>query len=141
MYTYAFLPNSAQILRLPSGIAGSLKVLQVDNLAALVEPNLVFEEVQTSDEQLVRAALAHDRVIRELFQQTPVLPLRFGTRFVSQQGLLEHLEVHQVEYSQKLADVRGKAEYFLKVVPIASPERFKHKPTGSSSSKPSFSRS
>lgn len=122
MYTYAFLPSPNYPLSLPSGIAGSLQLVQTEALAALVEPNLTFEALQADDQQLVQAVLAHDRIIRDVFQQTSVLPLRFGTQFVSQQGLLEHMGYHSSEYLDKLADLRGKAEYTLKFTPTELPE-------------------
>jgi Gas vesicle synthesis protein GvpL/GvpF len=118
MYIYAFLPNPTRSLELPPGISGSVQVISSKDLAALVEPDLDFAALQTSDERLMQAILAHDRVTRELFQQTTLLPLKFGTSFVSQQGLLEHLEVHQSEYSAKLAMLQGKAEYLLKLMAL-----------------------
>ncbi|HEY9642089.1 MAG TPA: GvpL/GvpF family gas vesicle protein [Coleofasciculaceae cyanobacterium] len=118
MYIYAFLPNPTRALELPPGISGSVQLIPGKDLAALVEPDLDFAALQASDEQLLQAILAHDRVTRELFQQTTLLPLKFGTRFVSQQGLLEHLAVHQSEYTAKLAQLQGKAEYLLKLIGI-----------------------
>lgn len=121
MYTYAFLPIS-NTLDLPEGISGSLQLVTVDQLAALVEPELSLESLQTSDDVLMRAVLYHDQVIREVFEQTPVLPLRFGTCFVSRQGLMEHLGTHRAEYLEKLEQLSGQAEYLLKLKPIPPPE-------------------
>ncbi|PSB13811.1 gas vesicle protein [filamentous cyanobacterium CCP1] len=121
MYTYAFLPIS-NTLDLPEGISGSLQLVTVDQLAALVEPDLSLESLQTSDDVLMRAVLYHDQVIREVFEQTPVLPLRFGTCFVSRQGLMEHLGTHRAEYLEKLEQLSGQAEYLLKLKPIPTPE-------------------
>jgi hypothetical protein len=118
MYTYAFLCNSNQSLDLPEGILGSLELVRVAKLAALVEPDLALEPMQHSDRQLMQAVLSHDRVIQELFQQTAVLPLRFGTYFVSRQGLLEHLQSHQHKYLDQLNYLQGKAEYVLKLLPL-----------------------
>lgn len=122
MYTYAFLLNSGTPLDLPEGIWGSLELVGVADLAALVEPDLSVEPLQQSDRQLMLAVLSHDRVIQEVFQQTAVLPLRFGTYFVSRQGLLDHLRTHQHEYVDKLTRLQGKAEYALKLVPLPFPE-------------------
>lgn len=121
MYTYAFLLNLDRPLDLPEGIWGSLELVCLNQLAALVEPNLSAESLQ-HDRQLMQAVLSHDRVIQEVFEQTVVLPLRFGTYFISRQGLLDHLRSHQAEYLSKLAYLQGKAEYVLKLVPVASPE-------------------
>jgi hypothetical protein len=118
MYTYAFLPNPAVPLDLPVGIVSSLKLISEGKVAALVEPELVVEPLQQDEERLIQAVLCHDRVIRQVFEQTAVLPLRFGTCFVSHQGLQEHLQAHALEYSQKLTDLQGKAEYTLKLSPL-----------------------
>jgi hypothetical protein len=118
MYTYAFLLNSDKPLDLPEGIWGSLELVRVAQLAALVEPALSFASLQQSDRQLMQAVLSHDRVMQEVFQQTAVLPLRFGTYFISRQGLLDHLQSHQQEYLDKLIHLQGKAEYVLKLTPL-----------------------
>jgi hypothetical protein len=119
MYTYAFLPSLTHSLELPLGIAEVVELLRVNNLAALVEPNVAVEALRENDDRLVHAVIAHDRVIRQMFQQTSLLPLRFGTQFVSRQGLVEHLESRQSEYATKLAMFKGRAEYLLKLIPAS----------------------
>lgn len=121
MYTYAFLMSDVP-LDLPEGIWGALELVTKERLAALVEPNLPLATLQQTDRLLMQAVLSHDRVIQELFQQTTVLPLRFGTCFVSQQRLLEHLQFHQLEYLEKLAQLQGKAEYAVKLMPLPLPD-------------------
>lgn len=120
MYTYAFLSTVPS--QLPEGFLGSLQIVSADGLAALVEPGLAPESLQDDARQLVEAAVSHDRVIRALFEQTTVLPLRFGTCFISRQGLVEYLQANSAEYLNKLATLQGKAEYALKLTPIAFPE-------------------
>lgn len=122
MYTYAFFPTANTPVELPEGIANSLQLVTVDQLTALVEPELSMEILQSSDDLLMQAVLCHDQVIREVFEQTPLLPLRFGTYFVSRQGLIEHLETHHTEYLEKLAKITGQAEFLLKLKPVATPE-------------------
>jgi Skp family chaperone for outer membrane proteins len=122
MYTYAFLLNLDRPIDLPEGIWGSLELVCLHQLAALIEPNLTTTSLHQSDWQLMQAVLSHDRVIQEVFQQTVVLPLRFGTYFISRQGLLDHLRTHQQEYLNKLTHLQGKAEYVLKLVPVGSEE-------------------
>jgi Gas vesicle synthesis protein GvpL/GvpF len=122
MYTYAFLHSDVAHLNLPDGISGSLWLINTAHLSALVEPKLDFEALQQSDNQLMQAVLAHDRVVRDVFRQTEILPLRFGTQFVSEVGILEHLHAHTSEYLDKLAQLTGKAEYTLKFTPIDHPE-------------------
>lgn len=117
MYTYAFIPESAARLELPAGIAGSLQAVWDSGIGALVEAELDVEALQRSDERLMRAVLHHDQVIREMFEQTVLLPLRFGTYFVSSEKLLEHLQVHAAAYLDKLAELSDKVEYTLKLIP------------------------
>jgi hypothetical protein len=122
MYTYAFVLKIDQPLDLPEGIWGPLELVCLNQLAALVEPNLPATSLRQSDRQLMQAVLSHDRVIQEVFQQTAVLPLRFGTYFTSRQGLLDHLRSHHTKYLNKLTYLRDKAEYVLKMVPVAFSE-------------------
>lgn len=124
MYTYAFFRTSATSIKLPTGIAGQLQIVTAADLSALVEPDLSLEALQQNDEKLLQAVISHDRVICQLFHQTIVLPLRFGTYFVSQESLLTHLDSHCDEYLHKLSNLVGKAEYTLKLMPLG--------PTGTS---------
>jgi hypothetical protein len=125
MYTYAFFKTPKTDLQLvEDGIAGSVQILGTPTLSALVEPDLDLDQIQQDDGQLVQAVLAHDRVICELFWRTTILPLRFGTWFVTPESLLEHFELNQDTYLAKLNQFEGKAEYRLKLVPneIVQPE-------------------
>ncbi|MGC9526320.1 MAG: GvpL/GvpF family gas vesicle protein [Limnospira sp.] len=118
MYVYAFLKTPRVPLKLPRGIENPVDLLKTDDLSALVEPNLGADNLpQTDDEELMRAVLAHDRVLRELFEQTTVLPLRFGTCFPSEARLLEHMASERDRYSRQLEQLGGRAEYLLRGVP------------------------
>lgn len=118
MYTYAFLRELSVPLDLPEGMAGDLELIQVHRLMALVEPDLAFAELEENDERLIRSVLIHDRIIQMVYHQTTVLPLRFGTQFLSRQRLIDHLESHQQTYLEQLDRLQGKAEYLLKLIPI-----------------------
>jgi hypothetical protein len=122
MYTYAFLALSPAPLDLPSGIAGKLDLFDVEGLAALVEPNLNVEDLQEDDQRLMRAILDHDRILRDIFSQTALLPLQFGTYFRSPENLRDHLTAHATAYREKLTNLQGKAEYTLKLTAIPYPE-------------------
>ncbi|KAM3092238.1 GvpL/GvpF family gas vesicle protein [Phormidesmis sp. 146-12] len=122
MYTYAFFKTPALSLNVLPGIEGEVQVVNRGELSALIEPDLDLEAVQRDDNQLVQAVLTHDRMICELFWQTTILPLRFGTFFVSLDSLLDHLESNQATYLAKLSQLEGKAEYRLKITPLESPE-------------------
>jgi hypothetical protein len=121
MYTYAFIHRIASVT-LPEGISGQLQIIGADNVIAIAEPNLNLETLQSSDDRLLQSVLQHDRVIRDLFLQTTVLPLRFGTLFVSEEKLVEHLQTHETVYLQQLDRLAGQAEYTLKLVPGDRPE-------------------
>ncbi|OLP19559.1 hypothetical protein BST81_04620 [Leptolyngbya sp. 'hensonii'] len=117
IYTYAFLKTPEQPLELPEGISGPVALVCAGLLSALVEPNLVWDALQETDDRLLQAVLAHDRVLCVLFQQMPLLPLRFGTRFTSLEDLKSHLESYLDLYLKKLMEVANRAEYTLKLIP------------------------
>jgi hypothetical protein len=118
MYTYAFLRNPTASLDLPPGIIDSVEIVRCMDLAAIVEPDFSMETLQERDDLLVQAVLSHDLALRQLFLQTTLLPLRFGTQFASRQTLLDHLQAQQQNYLQQLAQLDGKAEYMLKFLPL-----------------------
>ncbi|BAY29228.1 hypothetical protein NIES2107_10690 [Nostoc carneum NIES-2107] len=117
IYTYAFFKTPDIPLHLPEGNAGKLFLIHSSGISAVIEPGISLESVQNNDEQVIKMVLAHDRIIRELFQQTTVLPLRFGTSFASSVSLLKHIESHAEEYHAKLAYIQRKTEYNLKLLP------------------------
>jgi Gas vesicle synthesis protein GvpL/GvpF len=123
MYTYAFaIPT---LFDMPEGMVEPIIAIGNERLVAIVEPGLSFETLEANDQLLIRAALTHDRVICDLFRQITVLPLRFGTRFISEEGLRTHLEQNAEQYVARLERLIGKAEYTLKFLPqplSASPE-------------------
>ncbi|MEY3866970.1 MAG: gas vesicle protein GvpW [Cyanobacteriota bacterium] len=118
MYTYAFLKPLKAPFELPFGLVSPLElIISNKEIAALVEPELSLEDLKDNETRLMEAVLSHDRVLCEMFQKTTVLPLRFGTYFLSRETLLEHLESHSDLYLPKLKDFEGKAEYLLKISP------------------------
>ncbi|MFS8902045.1 GvpL/GvpF family gas vesicle protein [Synechococcus sp. H60.2] len=130
LYTYAFLPMPDaplwHFIQQTQGIRGPLQVFSPPGgrIAAAVEPMPDPASLQASDEVLVRSALRHDQVICRLFAQMPLLPLRFGTCFLSAEKLGSHLLAQQAEYEQALAAIGGRAEYCLKgkLSPQPSPD-------------------
>ncbi|MDZ8240486.1 MAG: GvpL/GvpF family gas vesicle protein [Nostoc sp. ChiQUE01a] len=117
IYAYALLVPIASELVLPLGMERNTELVYSSGLAAIIEPEISLEGIQATDERLLQAVLIHDRVIRELFQQTPLLPLRFGNGFTSQETLLNHLEKHQQQYLETLTYLADKVEYSLKATP------------------------
>jgi Gas vesicle synthesis protein GvpL/GvpF len=122
MYTYAFFKAPLAPLTLPKGIATFVQTVDTGQLSAVIEPDLALESLQQDDVSLVQAVLAHDRVLRSLFLQATILPLRFGTSFSSLQSVLSHMHTHQQTYLRKLAQLEGQAEYMFKLTPVAFPE-------------------
>ncbi len=122
MYVYAFLPSSVVPLELPDGIESPVQLIAEAGLTAVVEEGLNLEHLQQSDNRLMQAVLLHDRVIRELFSQTALLPLRFGTHFVSKEALVSHLQANGRSYLELLHHLADKAEYTLKLTPLDPPE-------------------
>jgi hypothetical protein len=116
-YTYAFLNTPDVPLNLPSGNIGQLHLIHGNKVSAVVEPGISLESSQENDEQVIKMVLDHDRVICELSRQVAVLPLRFGTYFISEESLLKHIENHAQEYREKLDNIQGKIEYTLKLIP------------------------
>jgi len=117
MYAFAFV-QSIESLTLPMGIAKPVECIVEGAIAAVVEPTLNLDTLQNDDDVLLQAVIKHDHVIQTLFAQTTVLPLRFGTYFVSREALVHHLQGQGDRYLAKLQALAGKAEYTVQLTPI-----------------------
>jgi len=117
MYVYCFTSTPLSAVDLPVGIAGPLVLLTDQNLTAIAEPDIPLEKIQADEEQLLRAVVSHDRVVRHLFQQCTVLPVRFGTQFYTESDLIVHLRQNYVSYCQQIERLQGWAEYTITLVP------------------------
>jgi len=96
--------------------------LPTENIGAIAEPGLTsLTPLEKDDRRLMQAVLTYDHILCELFNQTTILPLRFGTIFRLYADLIAHLNQQQKEYLTKLNQFEGKAEYTLKVVPLDVP--------------------
>ncbi|PSR16439.1 gas vesicle protein [filamentous cyanobacterium CCP3] len=116
IYLYSICPRPQQPLTLPLGLAEPTQLIAVDDVAAVVETGVDLETLQTDEPRLLNAVLSHDRVICELFQTTPLLPLRFGTQIASLDHLKAHLATQGADYAAKLEALAQKAEYQLKLM-------------------------
>lgn len=111
-------------------MAGEVKLLtfssanlcQLSEIAIIVEPDILVDSLKTDPEKLMQSVLAHDRVICEIFKQTTVLPLRFGTGFTSEKSLITHLQEKNLNYLEILKKIEGKSEYSVKLIPLPPPE-------------------
>lgn len=120
IYTYAIVDRPTKSLVLPTGFqSDKLATIESDRLAAVVELGFTLESLESDEEQLLQAVVHHDKTIRALFEQGPVLPLRFGICFRSEDLLQEHLRSQAADYQKTLERVRDRAEYTLKLTPIA----------------------
>lgn len=122
LYTYCLIPCSEDPISLPKGFMGELKLIKEEVIAAVTEPDLPQKELEQNDEKLIQAVIHHDTVIRELFPNTPLLPLRFGTYFRGEEDLLQHLASNSQRYHKKIQDLANKIELTLKLTPIPFPE-------------------
>lgn len=122
IYLYALLRLPTADLHLPEGITTQVQLLHTEQIAAVIEPDIALEPLEQDDRQLLQAVLSHDRIIRELFAQTTVLPCRFGTCFESSASLLAHLTAAQTSYLATLQQLDGKVELTLKLTRREAPE-------------------
>jgi hypothetical protein len=116
VYLYGIFARPSSPLTLPLGLAEPTQLIAVQKIAALVETGIDLEALQADEHRLLNAVLSHDRVICELFQYTPVLPLRFGTQIASLAHLKEHLLSQGAIYEAKLAALDDRAEFQIKLV-------------------------
>lgn len=118
IYLYSICPRPSQPLILPLGLAEPTQLIAVDDVAAVVETGVDLGALQTDEPRLLNAVLSHDRVICELFQHTPLLPLRFGTQIASLDHLRAHLASQAADYTAKLSILAPKVEYQLKLIAL-----------------------
>ena len=114
IYTYAILLAPAP-LALPLGITGKqIQYLQSDRLIAVIETDIDVEALNHLPEQaLMQAIVQHDRLICELFSDRTLLPLRFGTAFVSIDALETYLQEENEKLSASLQRLDGYAEFLI----------------------------
>lgn len=116
IYLYSICPRPQQPLVLPLGLAEPTQLIAVDDVAAVVEAGVDLAALQADEPRLLNAVLSHDRVICELFQHTPLLPLRFGTQIASLDHLKTHLASQRADYKAKLNILAPKVEYQIKLI-------------------------
>ena len=114
IYTFAILLAPAPS-ELPLGIVGNpIQYLQCDRLIAAIELDVDIEALKLLPEQsLMQAIIQHDRLICELFNQRTLLPLRFGTAFVSIKALETYLQEENERLLASLQRLDGYAEFLI----------------------------
>lgn len=94
-----------------------MQLLVEGNLGAIAECDLDLSDIREDDVLLMEAVLSHDRILSQVFAQTELLPLRFGTQFTSEASLRTYLQTHQEPHLHRLAALTNKAEYLVKLTP------------------------
>jgi hypothetical protein len=114
LYTFAIFLAPMPADR-PLGITGKpIEYWQSDRLIAAIEPDIDIEALKLLPEQaLMQVIVQHDRLICELFNQCTVLPLRFGTAFVSVSALETYLQTEGERLLARLERLDGYAEFLI----------------------------
>ncbi|ELS33771.1 MULTISPECIES: GvpL/GvpF family gas vesicle protein [Pseudanabaena] len=114
LYTYAILLAPVPENK-PLGIKGkSIQYLPCDRLVAAIEADVDIEALKLLPESaLMQAIVLHDRLICELFSERTLLPLRFGTAFVSIEALEAYLRTESVKLLANLQKLEGYAEFLI----------------------------
>ena len=120
-YIYAFLYLPKSSLELPKGMEKEVELISYQNIAAVAEANVSIETIQETEEKLIQAVLTHDQVVRKIFQQTSILPLRFGNSFAMAKDIINHLQNNQQQYLRILTQLEQKAGYTLTFTPVSYP--------------------
>ena len=132
VYVYGVCRSQQAPTTLPLGLEQETQLVCVDDVAVIVEYGIDLEILQADDQRLLNAVLSHDRVVCDLFQQTTILPIRFGTQLASTEKLEAFISGEYQTYLDKLRALDQKCEYQIKLQPEAitlpeSPKNLKGK--------------
>ena len=120
-YVYGFLYLPESCLVLPKGMEREVELISYQNIAAVAEANVHITEIQEAEEKLLQAVLTHDRVVKEIFRQTSILPLRFGNAFTTVENIINDLQNNQQKYLRVLNKLKQQAEYTVTFTPVSIP--------------------
>jgi hypothetical protein len=120
IYTFAILMAPCPKVQ-PLGLMGQpIQYWQCDRLVAVIQPDVDIESLKSlPEESLMQAIIQHDRLVCDLFADQTLLPLRFGTAFVSLDALDMYLRQEGARLLQDLERLAGCAEFLMKGVAIA----------------------
>ena len=120
LYTFAVV-DSHPPLRFD--VSARLRVVTAAGLSAVVEPADVAEyegerlERNLADRGWLESAVRHhEGVIEELLDGRAVVPMRFGSIFSTEAGLVAMLDEHAARFSQLLDSVRGRREWGVRLL-------------------------
>jgi hypothetical protein len=119
-YLYGVVRSGASV---PAGLAAidpsaSVVAIRCGELEALASriPRGGFESEQSTDPAwVIPRALAHERLIERMAMQGPILPVRFGSLFSTDQALSEWVARNGQAMIRYLAHVVGKEEWTIKI--------------------------
>lgn len=121
IYTFAILLAPAPDAR-PLGITGKpITYIQCDRLVAAVETEVDIDALnQLPEQSMLQAIIQHDRLLCELFEQRPLLPLPFLKTFFSDGKTLEnYLQTDSSKLLANLQRIDGYAEFLITGTAIA----------------------
>ncbi|MEO1400090.1 MAG: GvpL/GvpF family gas vesicle protein [Cyanobacteria bacterium J06635_1] len=122
LYAFCWLPRLREATPpLPAGLNHPIQIISEGDIGAAIELGIDLTAMEQDDIQLVAGVVNHDRVICDLFEMTPLLPLRFGTQFLSETALRSHLQHNATRYRQRLEFLTDQVEICLKLTPAALP--------------------
>ena len=76
---------------------------------------IIVSEHNPAESLSQKSGVDHARVIAECFQQSTVLPFRFGTVFDSDESLRKSIRSNQRQFLTNIDKLRGKTEMHLKI--------------------------
>lgn len=127
IYIYAILSSTPNNLDLPQGIKRQVELAVYENIVAVIEKDISIKDLQATEDVLLKTVISHDRVMQNIFSQVPLIPLRFGTIFLSITSLVTHLKNNQSRYIEELKKVTQKVEYTIKFIPaVYQSDNFKN---------------
>ena len=121
IYTFAILLEPVPDLR-PLGITGKpITYIQCDRLVAAVETEVDLDGLnQLPEPEMIAAIIHHDRLLCELFEHRPLLPLPFLKTFFSGVTTLEnYLQTESAKLLASLQKIDGYAEFLITGTAIA----------------------
>ena len=109
LYAYCLVEDLNTLNLAVRGIEdAAVRLLKLDEFGVLVSDGDAFPLTRQS-------AIAHDTVVRSIFEQTPLLPFRFGS-VVSEPQLRHYVATYKTALKKSLAHVRGSVQMDLRLI-------------------------
>jgi hypothetical protein len=112
-YVYGIVPADVEVTADARGLgepAGRIELVSHGDIAALISEVDVDRPLGRPDD-----LMAHERLLDDVAEVVPVLPLRFGAVLANRQAVVDELlEPYQEEFLAALNELEGRAEYVVK---------------------------